>query len=230
LSAGHPTGRRHNLTGRLERRVVASLRAWLAAIDSESFYERLERRGSMLGTDVRLDHRSRVWSDLEIGDGTSINGPLVARGKGLCRMGRYCAVGEDLRVITSNHEMRSANVQFRLQRRLGLSGEIDTQSGISVGNNVWIGDGVTLLPGASIGDGAVIGACSVVTGEVPPFAVAAGVPARVLRSRFNPEIVAALVDIAWWDWSLDRMQRNRAFFTCDLTVTSPAELRSMVVS
>jgi virginiamycin A acetyltransferase len=216
-------------TNRFERAMLGWVRSRLAAIDKRSFYDRLERRGAVLGRDLGLDERSRVWSDLEIGDGTNINGPFVSRGQGSFRVGRYCAVGEDLRVITSNHDLRSANVQLNLQKRLGLSIIAGDRQDVSVGNNVWIGDSVTLLPGARIGDGAVIGAGSIVTSEIPPFAVAAGVPARELRHRFPPDMVAALVDIAWWDWSFDRMRRNRAFFDSDLTRMTPEEVRKVIV-
>ncbi len=72
---------------------------------------------------------------------------------------------------------------------------------VTLGQDVWIGHGAIVLPGVSIGTGAAVGAGAVVTRkDVPPFAIAVGVPARVLRLRFASEIVAALQRIAWWDW------------------------------
>ena len=71
---------------------------------------------------------------------------------------------------------------------------------MTLGHDVWIGHGAIVLPGVSIGTGAAVGAGAVVTQDLPPFAVAVGVPARVLRFRFAPQIVAALQRIAWWEW------------------------------
>ena len=65
-----------------------------------------------------------------------------------------------------------------------------------------------ILPGVSIGNGAIIGACSVVGSDVPPYAIAVGNPARVIGVRFDPQIVATLNKIAWWDWPAERITRN----------------------
>jgi phosphonate metabolism protein (transferase hexapeptide repeat family) len=76
---------------------------------------------------------------------------------------------------------------------------------VTLGNDVWIGHGAILLPGVSVGTGAAIGAGAVVSKDVPPFAIVVGVPGRVLRYRFAPEIIAALERIAWWDWPHERL-------------------------
>lgn len=70
---------------------------------------------------------------------------------------------------------------------------------IHIGNDVWIGDGVFVKNGVTIGDGAIIGARSVVTKDVPPYAIVVGSPAKVLRYRFPPEIIAELLELKWWD-------------------------------
>ncbi|XHB98242.1 CatB-related O-acetyltransferase [Nitratireductor sp. ac15] len=77
-----------------------------------------------------------------------------------------------------------------------------------VGNDVWIGRQAQIMPGVTIGDGAVIGAHAVVASDIPPYAIAVGNPARVLRLRFAPETVAALVRIGWWNWPMDKISRN----------------------
>jgi acetyltransferase-like isoleucine patch superfamily enzyme len=70
---------------------------------------------------------------------------------------------------------------------------------IVIGNDVWIGRGATLLGDVRVGDGAIIGANSVVTKDVPPYAVVAGNPARIIRYRFSPEIIARFLKVKWWD-------------------------------
>lgn len=76
---------------------------------------------------------------------------------------------------------------------------------IVIGNDVFIGVNVTILDGVTIGDGAVVGAGAVVAGDVPPYAIAVGVPARVIRYRFDPDLVERLRSIRWWDFELDRL-------------------------
>jgi virginiamycin A acetyltransferase len=73
---------------------------------------------------------------------------------------------------------------------------------------VYIGYNVTILSGVAIGDGAAIGACSVVTKDVPPYAVVAGNPARVLRYRFDEEAIENLLKIKWWDWPDEKVKEN----------------------
>ena len=94
---------------------------------------------------------------------------------------------------------------------------------------MWIGDHVTLLSGVNIGSGAVIGACSVVTRDIPPFSIAVGVPAKVIKKRFDDAIIEKLMEIKWWNWSIERIKRNRQFFETDLTNISVEKLESMIV-
>ena len=78
----------------------------------------------------------------------------------------------------------------------------------SIGPDVWIGDGATLMPGVAIGAGAIVAAQSVITRDVPPYAVVAGNPSRVVRVRFDERTVARLLALAWWDWDAARITRN----------------------
>ncbi len=81
-----------------------------------------------------------------------------------------------------------------------------------LGHDVWIGAGAIIKGGITIGDGAIVGAGAVVTADVPPYAVAAGVPARVLRFRFEQDEIAFLQEVRWWDWSEALLrEHHRAF-------------------
>jgi acetyltransferase-like isoleucine patch superfamily enzyme len=82
----------------------------------------------------------------------------------------------------------------------------------TIGNDVWIGFGALIMGGVAVGDGAVVAAGSVVFSEVPPYAVAAGNPARVIRSRFSQRTVERLLRIRWWDWPEDKIRQNLDWF------------------
>lgn len=87
----------------------------------------------------------------------------------------------------------------------------DNTGDVTVGNDVWIGTGVLVVCGnkkLKIGNGAVIGAGSVVTKDVPPFAVAAGNPARVIKYRFSQEVIQKLEELKWWDWPASELRKR----------------------
>lgn len=79
-----------------------------------------------------------------------------------------------------------------------------------VGNDVWLGYQALVLPGVRIGDGAIVAARSVVAADLPPYCVAAGNPARVLRRRFTDDQVARLLRLAWWSWPAEHVTRHLA--------------------
>lgn len=77
---------------------------------------------------------------------------------------------------------------------------------VSVGNDVWIGAGSIVLDGVSIGDGAIIAAGAVVNKDVPPYAIVGGVPARIIRYRFDEETIDALLEWRWWELDNNQLQ------------------------
>ena len=77
---------------------------------------------------------------------------------------------------------------------------------IIVGNDVWIGAKATIMSGVKIGDGAIVGATATVTKDVPPYAIVAGNPAKIIKYRFNEKQIESLLKIAWWDWTEDRIK------------------------
>lgn len=88
-----------------------------------------------------------------------------------------------------------------------LTGHPVSRGNIVVGNDVWIGYGVLIRSGVTIHDGAVIGMGAVVTRDVPAYAIVAGNPARTVRSRFDPEIVKRLLNLAWWNWPAEMVRK-----------------------
>lgn len=79
---------------------------------------------------------------------------------------------------------------------------------IKIGNDVWIGANAVILPGVSIGDGAIIAAGAVVTKAVPPYAIVGGVPAKIIKYRFDTKVIEQLLKIKWWDWDIEKIEKN----------------------
>ena len=83
-----------------------------------------------------------------------------------------------------------------------------------IGNDVWIGQNATILPGVHIGDGAIIGANSVVGSDIPPYSIAVGNPARIIRQRFDDEMIDLLLRFKWWDKSIEEINALIPILTC----------------
>jgi virginiamycin A acetyltransferase len=119
-------------------------------------------------------------------------------------IGKFCQIADGVQFITAsaNHRLDG----FTSYPFFIFGGDPASMPGPGpdtlIGNDVWIGQGARILPGARIGDGVIVGAGAVVGGTVPPYAIVAGNPARVLRMRFPPEVVARLLALRWWDWPL----------------------------
>jgi virginiamycin A acetyltransferase len=88
---------------------------------------------------------------------------------------------------------------------------------IIIQNECWIGNSVTIMGGVTIHNGAIIAAASVVTKDVPPYAIVGGNPARVIKYRFDEQQIQDLQRISWWNWSQDRIKNNAESFHCDVS-------------
>ena len=118
------------------------------------------------------------------------------------KIGRYVSIGPGVRVFLRNHPLdRLSTHPFFYNRQLGFVAEDNIDSGsLEIGHDVWVGAGAMILRGCSkIGVGAVVGAGSIVTRDVPDFAVAVGNPARVIRMRFSPETCRLILASRWWE-------------------------------
>lgn len=189
---------------------------------------RRRRNPERFGTE-RFPEGSTILTVVDLGEGTAINGRITIKGGKPCSIGKYCAIGADVKVITSDHGVSQPNLNMRLQRAIiGHTAHV-TKGPVDIGHNVWIGDNAVILSGVTVGNGAIIAAGSIVTSNVPCYAIVGGNPARVLKERFDDAHKDFMDALAWWDWDLEKMQRNVAFFTCDATALSVDELRALLV-
>jgi virginiamycin A acetyltransferase len=134
-------------------------------------------------------------------------------------IGKFCAIAEGARFIMNgaNHAMSGfSTYPFNI---FGLGWEEvfdvatwqkENRGDTVIGNDVWIGMEAIVMPGISIGHGAIVAAKSVVTHDVPPYAVVAGNPAKTVKMRFDQRTVARLIEAAWWDWPAEKISRNLA--------------------
>lgn len=173
---------------------------------------------------VHLDH-------VNIGDYTYIsnNGKIS-----FTTMGKFCSIGPNLLCGWGIHPTDgiSTSPMFystRKQNGYSLTNEdkIVERKRITIGNDVFIGANVTILDGVTIGDGAVIGAGAVVSKDIPPYAVAVGVPIRIIRYRFSEKQIAALLRIRWWDRDEECLQDvSDSFFDIDAFIAKYDPLSS----
>ena len=129
-------------------------------------------------------------------------------------IGKFCAIAADVRINALNHPMERVsqhkityrpNEYFLFAKMDKDFRETRKNTRVEIGHDVWIGHGAIIMPGISIGHGAVVAAGAVVTKDVEPFAIVAGVPAKRIKWRFKKSIRERIISLAWWDWSHDRL-------------------------
>jgi len=108
-------------------------------------------------------------------------------------IGRFCSIGRRCSIGAADHSMESLTTHFS-----GAPDGFESDKPTMFGSDIWVGDNVVILGGLTIGDGAVVAAGAVVVRDVAPYAIVGGVPARLIRYRFDPSVVEALLDSQWW--------------------------------
>lgn len=152
-----------------------------------------------------------VMAECELGDYSYVERGAEAI---YTTIGKFCAIAANVRLNALNHPLERVS-QHKITYRpneyfphakidKGFR-ELRQSKRVTIGHDVWIGHGAIVLPGISIGHGAVVAAGAVVTKDVEPYAIVAGVPARRIKWRFGKSIRERIIKLAWWDWSHDRL-------------------------
>ena len=171
-----------------------------------------------LGAGCRV-YKSYLSGPITIGRYTSLSGPntdLWAKINPIS-IGNFCSIARNVTMQEYNHNPKKISTYFMGKNVFSevWKDEQISKAGIEVGHDVWIGTHCVLLSGAKIGNGAIIAANSVVTGEIPAYAIAAGSPAKVIKYRFSEEMISSLNALGWWHWPMEKIQGNKQLFEND---------------
>lgn len=172
----------------------------------------------ILEAPVNFHRAIRMKKKTRVGAFTYLNNGFIDQ----CRsIGRYCCIGQEVRIGEPNHPidwLSTANFQYNSTEFADhpaannykaispkIRGKHFAGAPVTIGNDVWIGARVTILREVTVGDGAIIAAGAVVNKDVPPYAIVGGVPARVLRFRFDDATIRALQEVEWWKYSPNQL-------------------------
>lgn len=132
--------------------------------------------------------------------------------KSTLRIGKFCSIADDVTIfLGGNHRVDWVTtypfsvLHQNFPNATSLEGHPATKGDVVIGSDVWIGQGVKILSGVKVGHGAVLAAGSVVTKDVEDYEMVGGNPAKHIKYRFAPEIIAELLKIRWWDWKEKRI-------------------------
>jgi acetyltransferase-like isoleucine patch superfamily enzyme len=161
-------------------------------------------------------NKNKKYAKYDIGEWTygtpSIRSGRAARA---LKIGRFCAIAYGVVIILGEEHRIDWVTTYPFSRLFPKAkrfpGHPRSKGDVIIGNDVWVGRDALILSGVEIGNGAVIAARSVVAKDVPPYSIVAGNPAKLVRFRFNKSVITDLQRIAWWNWSLSKIEEAWPF-------------------
>lgn len=150
-------------------------------------------------------------------------------------IGKFCQIADGVEFVMNgaNHQMNAVST-FPFYTLEGWDMNAPAMSDLPlkgdtvIGNDVWIGQNAVILPGVYIGDGAIIGANSVVGSDVAPYTIVVGNPAKVLRKRFDDELIELMLQLKWWDKSIDEINELIPVLTCSDLESVKIKIRKLL--
>lgn len=190
----------------LRKRYHGTTLQWGVVCDEDCSFE----KGVIILQNAHVQKAS-VGRQSYIGHGSSIQN---------CTIGRFCSIAPYVMIGLGRHPLdKSVSTSLAFYRSkaviptFGQDINFDEYSPVTIGHDVWIGARAIILDGVNIGHGAVIGAGAVVTKDVPPYTIVAGVPAREVRTRFSKEIIEKLLAFEWWNREPEWLAQNVGLFS-----------------
>ena len=133
-------------------------------------------------------------------------------------IGNFCSLSDHVQLGAGRHPLNYASTSQLFYNYNSLSNQwvrpisLEQNLPITIGSDVWIGSRSLVMGGVNIGHGAVVGSRALVTKNVPPYAIVAGVPAKVIKYRFSQEIIDRLLQIQWWEFNDKKIHEHIDFF------------------
>ena len=191
--------------------------------------ENIDIRNCTFDKHVFVAHHAQI-QDSYIGDHTSVGRYDKIREADI---GKYCSISWDVTIGAPTHPFKTVtNCAITYRKEYGVV-DFDAnlpQKRTVVGNDVWIGCDVTLIAGVRIGNGAIIGAGAVVTKDIGPYEIWAGVPAKKIGVRFDEDIIHILEEIQWWDWKKTEIADNLSIFREELDLEKATKLKEYYIN
>lgn len=170
-------------------------------------------KNSSLGSWTDIGPRVQI-AESTVGDYTYFAGDASAI---YSEIGKYCSIASHVRINPGNHPKWRVTQHHCTYRKVQYG--FDTvndedffqwrrEARVVIGHDVWLGHGAIVMPGIKIGTGAVVGSGAVVTKDIPPYGIAVGVPARVIKMRFDTDIVGKILKTEWWNWDREMMEER----------------------
>ena len=168
-----------------------------------------------------ISRKARVYGRVQVIDSSLGDYSYVGRDSRVIHadIGKFCSIAGETKVGMGTHTLDNISTSPIFTEKKNGTGQSWVKKSsfvpfrrVTIGNDVWIGVRVMIMGGVSIGDGAVIGAGSIVTKDVPPYAVVAGVPARIIRYRFPQQQIDLLLEHPWWNLSEEQLRDQIALF------------------
>lgn len=156
------------------------------------------------GKSVLISERTNITDNVAIGDYSYVNAGSYVEN---CIIGKFCSISSGVYICPFEHDYKMKTTHPVV--RWGMQALPRPQ--VIIGNDVLISLNAIILEGITIGDGAVIGAGAVVTKDVKPYEIVGGVPAKHIKYRFSDEQISKMLELKWWDWDIQQIQKNIGF-------------------
>lgn len=185
-----------------------------------------------IGENVEIGEKVSLSKGVFIGDGVKIgkrtyihDNTMIVSGE----IGKYCSIAFNCQIGMWEHPIdyiSTSPYTYASSNLFGFDAIWKHKEGPVIGNDVWIGSNSIILRGVVVGDGAIIGAGSIVTKDIPPYAVVVGAPAKIIKYRFDEEKIETLKKFKWWDFSEEELKKYKHVFM--LGNKGPEELLKMI--
>ena len=200
-------------------------KAWhLANEGARDIHNKLRYRNSEIDSECCINENTLIEANVHILKNCYINNCKIGSYSYIGRnsivqntkVGRYCSIANDVFIGLGKHPtdlISTSPIFYRKRNTLRIQlvendSDFKEYADINIGNDVWIGTRAIVMDGVRIGNGAIIAANSVITKDVPPYAIVAGIPAKILKYRFAENKIEKLQSLNWWDWPISENQRQ----------------------